>query len=229
VRSADAIVRSNVRAVRESREVSAGEFREVMAPTVEALKAFAGAVEATGPRHGSLPDPESGAMKELASEGEYRARSTWQNPITDTHSFGNMTLWAAADYVCSFASTLGAERPPIYGHLALARDALESSVVSFWLNERGLAYDERVKRGLCEAIYSANEVKRLGLTDDAEAALTEVMEQAAAFGWGVSFPRGKPEVDGVKRRSVPDGIRIEARAWQVSTCCLRTCHQSAGA
>jgi len=199
---------SSLRPVSESREVSAEEFRQAMAPTVEALNALAGAVEAAlGPRHGGLPDPESDAMKELASEGEYSARSTWKNPITDTHSFGSLTLWAAADYVGSFAATLGAERAPIYGHLALARDALEASVVSFWLNERGIAYDERVKRGLCEVIYSANEVKRLGLTEDADAALTEALEWADAFTWGVSFPRGKPEVDGTKRRSVPEGIR----------------------
>jgi hypothetical protein len=193
--------------VSESREVSADEFRHAMAPTAEALNALVRAVEATGPRHGDLPDPESEAMKELASEGQYRARSTWENPITDTHSFGNLTLWAAADYVRSFAATLGGERPPIYGHLALARDALEASVVSFWLNEGGIAYDERVKRGLCEVIYSASEVKRLGLTEDAEAKLTEVKEWPDGFGWGVRIARGKPEVDGTTRRSVPDGIR----------------------
>lgn len=191
----------------ESREVSAAEFRHAIAPTAEALNALVRAVEATGPRHGDLPDPASDAMKELASEGQYRARSTWENPITDTHSVGSLTLWAAADYARSFAATLGGERPPIYGHLALARDALEASVVSSWLNERGIAYDERVKRGMCEFIYSAGEVKRLGLTEDAEAKLAEVKGWPADFGWGFRFDRGKPEVDGTKRRSVPDGIR----------------------
>jgi hypothetical protein len=193
--------------VSESREVSADEFRHAMAPTVEALTALAGAVEDTGPRHGGLPAPESDAMKELASEDDYRARSGWENPITDTHSFGSMTLWAAADYVRSFAVTLSGERPPIYGHLALARDALEASVVSFWLNERGIAYDERVKRGLCEVIYSASEVKKLGLTEDAKAALAEKEEWAAGFGWELRFVYGKPEIDETKRRSVPNGIR----------------------
>jgi hypothetical protein len=193
--------------VSEGREVSADEFRRAMAPTAEALDALVRAVEATGPRHVGLPAPESEALKELASEDDYRARSGWENPITDTHSFGSMTLWAAADYVRSFATTLGGQRPPIYGHLALARDALEASVVSFWLNEREIAYDERVKRGLCEVIYSASEVKKLGLTDDAKAALAEKEEWAAGFGWEFRFVYGKPEIDGTKRRSVPDGIR----------------------
>jgi hypothetical protein len=193
--------------VSESRAVNADEFRDAMAPVAEALNALAGAVEATGPRHGRLPDPESEGMKELASEGQYRARSGWENPIMDTHNFGSLTLWAAADYVRSFAATLGGDQPPIYGHLALARDALEASVVAFWLNQGGIAYDERVKRGLCEVIYSANEVQRLGLTEGAEAKLAEVEAWPDGFGWEFRFARGKPEVDGTKRRSVPDGIR----------------------
>jgi hypothetical protein len=193
--------------VTESREVSAEEFRDAMAPTAEALNALVRAVEDTGPRHADLPAPDSEAMRELASEDDYRARSGWENPITDTHSFGSMTLWAAADYVGSFAVALVGERPAIHGHLALARDALEASVVSFWLNEREVAYDERVKRGLCEVIYSASEVKKLGLTEDAKATFAEREEWAAGFGWGVRFVYGKPEIDGTKRRSVPEGIR----------------------
>jgi hypothetical protein len=185
---------SSLRAVSESREVDADEFRDAMAPVAEALNALVRAVEATGPRHGDLPGPESEAMNELASEDEYRARSGgWQNPMADTHSFGSMTLWAAADYVRSFASTLGGERPPIYGHLALARDALEASVVSFWLNERGIAYDERVRRGLSEVIYSAAEVKRLGLTDSADAKLTEV--EGWCDGW-LGAAHGRPSARG---------------------------------
>lgn len=191
----------------ESRDARADEFREAMAPVAAALNTLVRAVEATSPRHGDLPAPESEAMKELASEDEYRARSGWRNPVTDTHNFGSMTLWAAADYVRSFASTLGGEQPPIYGHLALARDALEASVVSFWLNERGIAYDERVRRGLSEIIYSAAEVKRLGLTDDADAQLAEANGWCDELGWGLHMAGRLPVVDGTKRRSVPEGIR----------------------
>jgi hypothetical protein len=193
--------------VSESRAVNADEFRDAMTPVVEALNMLVRAVEATGPRHSDLPSLESEAMKELASEDQYRARSGWQNPITDTHNFGSMTLWAAADYVRSFASTLGGERPPIYGHLALARDALEASVVSFWLNERGIAYDERVKRGLSEVIYSAAEVKRLGLTEETDARLVEVSGWCDEFGWRLHMAGRLPVVDDTKRRSVPEGIR----------------------
>lgn len=37
--------------------------------------------------------------------------------------------------------------------------------------------------------------------------MTEVTEWAASFDWTLRNDRGKPEVDGTKRRSVPEGIR----------------------
>jgi hypothetical protein len=192
----------------DSHEVSAEQFREWMAPTVEALTGLARAVEAIGPRHGNLPTAESEAMRELAAEGEYRARSGgWEHPMTDTHTFGRTALWAGADCVRTFAAAFaGAARPPLYGHLVLARTALEASVVASWLNEPGVGHDERVKRGLCEVLYNAREVRRLGLSSDADALLTQAEEWVEHFGWAATFPYGKPDISGTKRRSVGDGI-----------------------
>ena len=78
-----------------------------MAPTVEALTALARAVEAIGPRHGNLPTAESEAMREslplrTSTEQEVAAGRPHQ---PDTHTFGRMTLWAAADCVRAFAAT----------------------------------------------------------------------------------------------------------------------------
>jgi hypothetical protein len=84
---------------------------------------------------------------------------------------------------------------------------LESCVVSTWLNEGAIAFDERVKRGLCEVIYSANEVKKLKLSESAEQKFAETKEWTARFGWDLSFPNGKPQVDETGRRSVPEGIK----------------------
>jgi hypothetical protein len=191
----------------ESQTVEADVFVERMAPTVEALQAFTKAVNDVAPRHANVPAPDSQAMRELAAEDDYRSRSSWQNPITDTHMFGEMTLRAACDYVRSFATALTAERPPLYGHLVLARSALESSVVSAWLNEPDIAYVERVKRGLCERLYSANEIKNLELTPGAAEEVTQLEADATSFGWKSHFGRGgKPEVDKTKRPSVGNGI-----------------------
>jgi hypothetical protein len=43
----------------------------------------------------------------------------------------------------------------MYGHLVLARSALEVSVVSKWLNDPDVAFDVRVKRGMAEQVYNA--------------------------------------------------------------------------
>ena len=191
----------------ESQTVDADVFVEWMAPTVEALQAFTTAVDDVALRHGNLPAPDSQAMGELAAEADYRSRSSWQNPITDTHTFGAMTLRAACDYVRTFAAAFAAERPPLYGHLTLARSALESSVVSAWLNEPDIAYVERIKRGLCERLYSANEIKWLDLRPGAAEEVTQLQADATSFGWTSHFGRGgKPEVDGTKRPSMGDGI-----------------------
>jgi hypothetical protein len=191
----------------ESQTVEADVFVEQMAPTVAALHAFTMAVDDVAPRHGNVPAIGSQAMRELAAENDYRSQSSWQNPITDTHMFGGATLRAASDYVCSFATAFTAERPPLYGHLTLARSALESSVVSAWLNEPDIAYAERAKRGLCERLYSASEVKNLELNPDAAEEVAKLEADATSFGCKSHFGRGgKPEVDGTKRPSVGSGI-----------------------
>jgi hypothetical protein len=111
-----------LRAVTQSRAADPDEFRRWMAPTIDALNALARAIEDIGPRHHDVPGMDSQAMRELASESEYSARSGgWEHPISDAHNFGAMALWAAADSVRTFAAAFaGAQRPPLYGHLVLA-------------------------------------------------------------------------------------------------------------
>jgi hypothetical protein len=182
-------------------------FREWMRPTVEALRVFTTAVDQVALRHANLPASDSQAMRELAAENDYQSQSSWQNPITDTHTFGAMTLRAVADNVATFATAFTGEQPPLYGHLVVARSALEASVVSAWLNTPGIAYLERIKRGMCERLYSANEVKKLRLTPDAAEKLAEIKADATSFGWDTRFGRGgKPIVDETERPSVGDGI-----------------------
>jgi hypothetical protein len=190
----------------ESQTVEADVFVEQMAPTVAALQGFTTAVDDIALRHANVPATDSQAMRELAAEDDYRSQSSWQNPITDTHMFGGATLRAASDYVRTFATAFTAERPPLYGHLTLARSALESSVVSAWLNQPDIAYVERIKRGLCELLYSANEVMKLELRPDAAKELAQLEADATSFGWKPHFNRGKPEVNEAKRPSVGSGI-----------------------
>jgi hypothetical protein len=191
----------------ESVPAGGSAFREWMRPTVESLNAFTDAIEDAAVRHDTAPDADSQAMGELAAEDTYRSRCGWRNPVADTHSFGAMTLLASVDCTRTFAAAFATGHPPLYGHLVLARAALESSVVAWWLNEHEVAYETRVKRGLCEMLYSAREEKLLGLTPTAAQILAEREDYAAGLGWNLHWARGgKPVVDGERRPRPEAGI-----------------------
>jgi hypothetical protein len=187
-----------------ARTIGPEEFREAMTPTVTVLRALTAVVVEISDRHAN---PESQGFRELETEAELSKRSAWESPITDTHTFGRVTLRAAADHARTFAEIFDTLRPPLYGHLAVARAALEASVISDWLNEPGIAYLERIKRGMCERLYSANEVMQLGIQAGADKTLAEYEADAVSFGWQARFDQyGRPSVDGTSRPSIPDGI-----------------------
>jgi hypothetical protein len=196
--------------------VDAEGFREAMRPVVEAIGALTEAVDAVAPRFGRQPHVDAPAMRELSDEQDYARRSGMDAPITLTHSLGGLTLTAATDYVRSFAAPFTTERMPLYGHLVEARAALESATVCWWLNEPGVARDERVKRGLSEFIYSAVEVRQLKLHDKSKQHLKDWLGFAANLGWPVTDwdgkawvrdSRGKPLVGGVGRPAPAAAIR----------------------
>jgi hypothetical protein len=183
---------------------------------VSDIHGFTVAVGEVGFRQGRVQSADSPAMREVADEPRYVKRSGWTGPLTDTHALGGLTLHAATDYVRTFAESFAGESVPTYGHLVVARAALESSGVSWWLSEDGIARDDRVKRGLSEFLYSATEVGWLGLQDDAGKRVDEWIARAASLDWAatdrngkpwsLAKSRGKPLIDGVGRPSVPDSI-----------------------
>jgi hypothetical protein len=190
-------------------------FRDALAPLVGDLKAFAEAIRAVGDRHGRMADAASPAMREIADEGRYAGPSGWTGPIRDTHSLCGLTVFAAADYVDHFAHAFTADYPSVYGHLVAARGALEGSVVAAWLNEAGIARDERVKRGLSEFLYSAVEEQRLGLDPQADAHVDTWLDRTSKLGWTATDhnggpwrqgSRGNPKIDGVNRPATRRGI-----------------------
>lgn len=197
-----------------SRSVGPDEFRDALRPLVEALHEFSAVVDAVAPRHGRTPWANSLAMREIADEHRYSGPSGWDQPIHDTHMLGDLTLRAAADYVRTFAEAFLADRAPVYGHLVVARAALESSAVSAWLSEPGIARDARVKRGLSDFLYTAVEESRLKIRDDDESVKVWI-DRANKLGWQATDyngkawsdkSRGKPVIDGVGRPSTGAGI-----------------------
>jgi hypothetical protein len=165
-----------------------------------------GGVDAVAERHGGLPSADSGAMTERADEQSYRTRSKWEQPVTDTHTFGAVTLRAAADYVRGIAELFASDRSPLYAHLTLARAALESAVVLAWLSQPGISTLERIKRGLCELLYSANEVSALQLDAKGFDNVEFWKQVGTAFGWTINNSRTKPIIDGTRRPRISDGV-----------------------
>jgi hypothetical protein len=181
-------------------------FREWIAPYVAAIRDFATAIDAVPERYGGLPTIESRAMSDRAEEQNYRTRTSWDQPIADTHMFGAMTLRAASDYVQGLAELFDSRHPPLYAHLTLARAALESAVVSAWLSDPCVTSVERIKRGLCEMLYSANEVNELQLDSNGRERVEFWKDVGAGFGWTINNSRTKPVTDGTRRPRISDGI-----------------------
>ena len=117
-----------------------------------------------------------------------------------------MILFAAIDYAHTFASSLAADRTPVYGHLVVARSLLESAVIASWLNKPDVESDERVRRGFCEQIYNAWELVRLGIEEDTNERVTRWMAVAEAFEWDVKKNNGKPTVGNTSWPSIPRGV-----------------------
>jgi len=116
-------------------------------------------------------------------------------------------MFAASDYARSFAEVFWTGPTPVYGHLVLARSALEACVISAWLNEPVSDPAEEDQAGLCEQIYSATELKRLKIGGDDGAARVQYWKNVAtAFGWSRTEDHGKPVVGDVKRPFHPEGF-----------------------
>jgi len=185
--------------------VEPSAFREWMAPHVAAIRSLTSSVDGVLNSY-RYPDPDSAAMSEVAAEQNYKSRSAWELPITDTHAFAGATLRAASDYARGFAGVFDTDRPPIYAHLPSARAALEAAGVSAWLSEPGITPLDRMKRGLCELLYSANEVSSLKLSPDATDSIELWEGVADSFGWPVDNSRTKPIIDGAKRPRISESI-----------------------
>jgi len=175
-----------------ARWVDQDEFRDALKSMVDGTRDLAVAVEAVRLRHGALPAADSAAMREVAEEASYMTRSGLDAPFTLTHTLAGLTLTAVSDYVRTFAEAFTTEHTPVYGHLVLARAALEAATVSRWLRESGLSRDKRLLRGLSEFIYAANEEWKLKLQPKGREVVRAWIEHAAKLDWTVSDDKGRP-------------------------------------
>lgn len=185
--------------------VDADAFRERLSEQLGGIRALALSVDEV---LNTVREPaaESVAMGEIAAEQNYRSRSAWEAPVADTHSFAVATLRASSDYVRGFAELFNSDHLPLYAHLPLARAALEAAGAGFWLSELGISPLDRMKRGLCELLYSANEVADLDLSANASQSVQLWEGVAQSFNWSVNNSRNKPIIDGTRRPRISESI-----------------------
>ena len=172
---------------------------------VDGTRDLAIAVEAVRMRRGALPAAESAAMREVADEANYATRSGLDAPFTLTHTLAGLTLTAVSDYVRTFAEAFTTEHTPVYGHLVLARAALEAATVSRWLSESGLSRDKRLQRGLSEFIYAANEEWKLKLQPNGREVVKAWIEHASKLDWAVTDEKGRPWTRGSQGKPLVEG------------------------
>jgi hypothetical protein len=189
-------------------EVDTDQFRAAVAPSLDAVRHLARSVLDLSPRHGYLPSPDALGMAELNEQSlQFAAIDGWPEPVADAHSFGAVTLVAAADYAHAFADLFDSEEIPLFAHLVLARASLEACVVSAWLNEAPIPVEARAKRALAEHLYSAKEQTRLPVgAAHAKQNLAFWKSVASRLGYSVTWVYGKPKVEDQLRWSVPSGI-----------------------
>lgn len=158
------------------------------------------------------------AIDEIAAEARgFGTHTDWDGPIRDTHSFGGTTLFAASDYARSFAELFAAGRTPVHGHLSLARSTLETSVVAAWLNDPAVDPGERVRHGLCEQLYNASELVRLGLEPDAKQRLQRWKDVAAGFGDRIKRVAERFNLAAERARSRDMRIGYHNHFWEFGT------------
>lgn len=182
-------------------------FRAAMTPIVAVLRDVTSAITEMPGRFRHQPAAASRGMAELAAEQDRFGKwSTWDRPLTDTHSFGGITLLASCDYVRAFASLFDQERATAYAHLVLARAAMEACVVAEWLNAPAIEPVVRIQRGLAERLYSAREQQRIApIAERGRKVEQEMLAVADKFGWSVSKGT-RVTVGGVGRPSMPTRI-----------------------
>ncbi len=107
-----------------------------------------------------LPDAVSDAMAELNVESTFAG--TWgKDPVRQAHYWGAALILAAEDFIESACRLVAREPLPVFGHLVLARSALEACGRAQWLYEPGIGVRRRIARGMTERLYSLAEQKRL--------------------------------------------------------------------
>lgn len=130
------------------------------APSRQALTDLIHAAITMRQRRSFLPEASSVAMAELNAEAGFRG--SWGNePVRQVHNAGEMLIAAAEESIECGCRLLSQEPLPVFGHIVLARAALEACGRAQWLYEPEIDVRRRVARGMTERLYSLEAQARL--------------------------------------------------------------------
>jgi hypothetical protein len=135
-------------------------FLDATMPRLEALANLVKEARAAREHYGWLPDANSEAMRELAEESKF-VGSWGTEPIRSCYSAAGVLLAAAEDHARSITELLFLDRAPLFGHVVLARSALESASRVLWLSQLGIGARTRVARSYTDALDNLYQLSRL--------------------------------------------------------------------
>jgi hypothetical protein len=177
---------------------SSKAFEAHIGPLRRALIALIDEGDALRKRWGSIPNPESRAMAEIASESQYEGAGPWGNePVRQAHNLGQLLLVGANDTVRAACKLLEDDETPVFAHIVLARSALEHAGRAWWLLSPGASLRQRIARGYNERLYSLAEQSRLPVDLEtkkrAHARISGILDEAERVGFRkVPAKRGRP-------------------------------------
>jgi hypothetical protein len=138
-------------------------------------------------------------MAELADE--HRFAGGWgKEPVRDSHSASWLFLGAADDMIRSLCRLFEGGATPVYGHIPLARAAVEACARAAWLAEPGVGVKKRVARGVSERLYSLGEVAKLPGAPDNSDRRRRILDEADKQGFARFSTRGQTIVSLEERR-----------------------------
>lgn len=151
-----------------------------------------------------LPEAASVGMAELNAEPGFAG--TWGNePVRQAHNCGTMLLLAAEDLIESACRLVAQEPLPVFGHMVLARAALEACGRAQHLFEPGLGVRLRIARGMNERLYSLAEQERLpadaGDSERIAAGRRRILDEAERRGFAKLEKRKAPTLEEPRPRS----------------------------
>jgi hypothetical protein len=160
------------------------------AATEPARSAFEAILNAALVGRGVSPEVDSLAMSEIASQPQFSGG--WgPTPVEYAYSMGALKRANAVDCSRAVLRITANDPAPIFAHAVLARSVLENAASAYWLLERDIGVEERIRRVLNERLYSERQKIESGILKDdelerARATIESILSEAQSRGWASS-------------------------------------------